>query len=291
MNCNYHCISCIFNRQFKKAQRIEDVEARGKYLSEALRIIADNALSYPAPCIIAMLEPVKEKYIGKEDLYASVKTYYNNVMLGRQDGIMERIRRNADPLKTALLFSRAGNYIDFGAMHSVDDEKLESILSGAENETLDEALYKELTDDLSGAKRLLLLTDNCGEIVLDKLLVTVIKERYPNLEISVLVRGEPALNDATPEDAAQIGLDKLAYVTGNGNGVPGTWLPKLSDEARGLIDSADVIIAKGQANFETFYGNGYNAYYLLLCKCQRFVELFGVPSLTGMFVHERRAER
>ena len=114
------------------------------------------------------------------------------------------------------------------------------------------------------------LTDNCGEVVLDKMLVKLLKEMYPNLDITVIVRGEQILNDATMEDAVQIGMTDMVNVIGNGNNIAGTWLDAVSEQALKLIDQADVIIAKGQGNFETLYGCGKNIYYMFLCKCQLF---------------------
>ncbi len=117
-------------------------------------------------------------------------------------------------------------------------------------------------EELSDARSLVYLTDNCGEIVLDKIAVKMLQKLYPHLSITVIVRGEPVVNDATMEDAAMCGLTELVPVIGNGSRVGGTWLPDISEEARQLLDRADVIIAKGQGNFETLNGCGLNIYYL-----------------------------
>ena len=84
------------------------------------------------------------------------------------------------------------------------------------------------------------------------------------------------------------GLTKIADVIGNGSGVGGTWLPDISEEARSLLEQADVIISKGQGNFETLHECGLNIYYLFLCKCDLFVRLFDADLFQGMFVNEKR---
>ena len=110
---------------------------------------------------------------------------------------------------------------------------------------------------------------------------------YPSLEITAIVRGGDVSNDATMEDAQQVRLSEAARVLHNGTNVAGTWLEGISEEARKIIDSADVIISKGQANFETLRKCGKNIYYIFLCKCDMFARNFGVKRLTGMLINDR----
>ena len=112
-------------------------------------------------------------------------------------------------------------------------------------------------------------------------------KRFPHLELTVMVRGEKALNDADREDAAQAGFDRIARVVDNGCGVAGTPLAYVSEEARKLLTEADVILAKGQGNFETMHGCGLNIYYAFLCKCDWFQKRFDMEKNKGMFVAER----
>ena len=194
-----------------------------------------------------------------------------------------------DPLRAALGYAMTGNFIDFGAMDSVDEAKLRALLEESPNRVSpDLPAYNHLTADLSTARRLVLLTDNCGEIVMDKLLAEIIHRLYPARDVTVLVRGGEVLNDATMEDAAQIGFDRMEGITvmGNGDRLAGTDLTRLSPEARAAILGADLILAKGQGNFETLQGCGLNIYYAFLCKCQFFADRFGVPIYTGMLVRE-----
>ncbi|MBQ5589359.1 MAG: DUF89 family protein, partial [Anaerotignum sp.] len=192
-----------------------------------------------------------------------------------------------DPLALALRFSQIGNYIDFGALGSVDDEKLRDFLEQAETLPLSEDTYLKFTENLKTAKKLVFLTDNCGEIVLDKLLLETIAKAYPHLECTVIVRGEPVLNDATMEDALQVGIDAFGKVIPNGTNIAGTYIPWVSAEAKAELDAADILISKGQGNFESLHGCGLNIYYLFLCKCQWFMERFGLPQYSGVFINEK----
>ena len=125
---------------------------------------------------------------------------------------------------------------------------------------------------------------------MDKLLVQTLRRLYPDLEITVMVRGGQVLNDATMEDAVQVGFDRLDGVTvmGNGDRLAGTDLTRISPEAHAAMTSANLILAKGQGNYETLQGCGLNVYYAFLCKCQFFANRFGVPVYTGMLVREKK---
>lgn len=288
MKLNSLCIECLMKRHFDKAARIEREEDRINYLLGAMKIIADSS-GEPAPVLTAYCRELEDKYLGITQVYAEIKNRYNSLMLELEPKIAERIRQSADPLQTAMLFSRAGNYIDFGSQKPFDENKLYQILDRAEQETLDEAVYLRFRHDMENAQSLLFITDNCGEIVLDKLLLLELKRLYPNTNITVMVRGGPILNDATQQDAAQVGLTGHFTVVDNGTATPGTWLPSLSAERLELLHSADVIISKGQANIECLCGCGLNIYYMLLCKCSHFAKLFSVEQYTGMFINESEA--
>ena len=108
---------------------------------------------------------------------------------------------------------------------------------------------------------------------------------YP--AITQISGGKPVLNDATMEDAVQVGLDKAAQVIGNGTDVAGTCLEELSEQALDVINTADVMIAKGQGNFETLQKCGKNIYYIFMCKCDMFAKRFNVPKYTGVLINDK----
>ena len=169
----------------------------------------------------------------------------------------------------------------------MDEKTFLSLLERDELSDNDLQTFEAFTDQCESAKSLLLLADNCGEIVLDKLFLEQLKKRFPQMKLSVMVRGGEVLNDATVEDAEYTGLGSVAEIISSGIGVSGTVYKMLSGEAKSAINNADVILSKGQGNYEALSGQGRHIFYSFLCKCERFTTRFGVPKLTGMFVEEK----
>ena len=286
MKVSAECMHCLVKRQADNIKKYPDEEKKAEYLGKVLGIIANGAAEEPAPVLLSHIGRLHEAYFGKPFSFEELKKGYNTMMMGKEEEIRQKISEAADPLALALRFSQIGNFIDFGAMDSVDDAKLMGFLEQAETLPLSEETYAKFTENLKKAKRLVYMTDNCGEIVLDKLLLETIAGIAPHVEKTIIVRGEPVLNDATMEDALQVGIDSCGKVIPNGTNIAGTYIPWLSAEAKLAMDEADMLIAKGQGNFESLHGCGRNIYYLFLCKCQWFMERFGLPQYSGVFINE-----
>lgn len=290
MQLNPFCICCQLNKQEKKIRNFSDSEKKLIYMKEIMNRYVRADKNDCAPSLSVEFADYFSKFWGVPvPDYAEINKEFNQLMLDLEPELTTIVEGSNDPLATALRYARIGNYIDFAALADVDKDKLLTLIR-EDNSALDAQEYAFFQEELSTARSLVYLTDNCGEIVLDKIAVKMLKKYYPELQITVIVRGEPVVNDATMEDAKMCGLTELVPVIGNGSRVGGTWLPDISKEARQLLDSADVIIAKGQGNFETLNGCGLNIYYLFLCKCDWFVRLFNAEPLEGMFVNERRVK-
>lgn len=283
-----HCLRCIREKQEKNYSLVAP-ELRDAYREEIEAVIEARSPEDCSPVLVARLNKVHEKYLGTADIYREIKQKYNHMMLGLSDEIRSIIEQSDDPLSQALVYARAGNFIDFGAMHEVDDDVMAELLTEAPKLVPEPEVYEAFTSQLASAKRLVYLTDNCGEIVLDKLLMEQIRRQYPALEVTVIVRGGAVINDATMEDAAAVGLTELpgVHVIGNGTDIAGTELSRISPEALSAVRGADLIISKGQGNFESLHGCGLNIYYLFLCKCDWFTGNLGLPKLSGVFENER----
>lgn len=293
MKLSAMCIRCLVDRQEEKIREIPDEAKKSEYLKRVLKIIGDSGEEASAPYLVYEINKVHKHYFETEISYEKEKQEFNTLMLELEQEMEESIRlgkSGEEVLCNGIKYARAGNYIDFGAMNHVDQEQLLELLHKAGEEEVDKYTFELLKKDLGKAKELVYITDNCGEIVADKLLIKILKEQYPNINITVIVRGMPVLNDATMEDARAVGLTEIATVIGNGNGVGGTQMNLLSEEAERVCEAADLLIAKGQGNFETMHGCGKNIYYLFLCKCQWFSERFGMERLKGVFINERDVE-
>ncbi|MBQ4220502.1 MAG: DUF89 family protein, partial [Butyrivibrio sp.] len=180
--------------------------------------------------------------------------------------------------------------IDFGAMNNVDEDTFLALFDDPKMRSEDEKDIKSFFMQCETAKTFLLVADNCGEIVLDKLFLEQLVKRFPQLEVSVMVRGADVLNDVTLEDAEYVGLSKKYRIIPNGNSAAGTIYHMLSDEAKKAIDSAEIILAKGLGNYESMCKQGRHIFFSFLCKCELFTSRFNVPRLTGVFVEERIAD-
>lgn len=278
------CIRCLLDKHLDAAPESAPQHVRVEFMQRVLRMIADAPVSEGAPVLVSRIEALEKEMFHIWKDYTREKRAFNDLMLSLEDGIWQRIERAEDPLYAAVQFAMIGNYIDFGAMDRVDEEKLMELLADSGRFVPQQAAYEAFRRDVLGAKKLVYLTDNCGEIVMDKLLLRQIHRMNPGAEWTVIVRGGPVLNDATISDALDVGIDEHASVMGNGSTIAGTPLSAVSQEAVAAIDAADVIIAKGQANFETLRRCGRNVYYIFLCKCELFARRFGVPRFHGMLL-------
>lgn len=281
------CMRCLVDRQEERVRGMGTEEDRDAFIKQVARIIGESSPQDSAPVLVERINEVYRGIFGPVTDYDKIKKEFNELMLSVEPDIRAAMAAGEDPLHTAFVYARVANYIDFGMASSVDKETLFQLLNEEAQDRMDEQVYARLLDDLEKADKMVYITDNCGEIVCDKLVVEEMQKRFPGLDLTVLVRGENTLNDATMEDAVQVGLCEVAKVTGNGCGVAGTPLAYVDEQTRRLLDEADVILAKGQGNFETMHGCGLNVYYSFLCKCDWFQQRFGMEKNKGMFVRER----
>ena len=288
MKINSFCLTCLIQMQESQVRKFDDEEKKMKYMREILAFLSSCNPDLSAPALVKPLSRIYEKYWGIRDGMAEVKKEFNDFLLSMEKDIEEQIRKHADPLEAALCFARTGNYIDYAAVKDISKEKLLELFEEQGKEGLDRKEYERLLGDLKKAQKLVYLTDNCGEVVLDKIALKILREYYPALEMTAVVRGAPVVNDADIEAAHATGLDTVVRVIDNGSDIAGTDLNDISDEAREEIESSDIIISKGQGNFETIHGCGLNIYYLFLCKCDWFMRRFRVGRYQGMLVNERR---
>lgn len=265
-------------------------EQKISYMREILLYLATCDPELSSPALVKPLSKICEKYWGKQEGMERQKKEFNDFLLSMEKDLEQQILSTEDPLKAALGFARTGNYIDYAAIQNVSREKLLELFQKPETTYLDPKEYNRFLSELSNAKKLIYLTDNCGEIVLDKIAIKILRSNYPNLVINVIVRGAPVVNDADMPAAKYIGLDKIVPVMDNGSDIAGTDLSAISEDAKKEILSADLILSKGQGNFETLHGCGLNIYYLFLCKCDWFVQKFHAKKLQGMFVNEQRID-
>ena len=284
---NSQCILCYLERNARKANSLGTEEQASAFLREMMGFLSTAPAEYSAPCFAPMTAELYHRHYGLDmDRYRQEKADSNAFVLERMEQIRQKVAEASDPLLASLKFAILGNYIDFAALEGkVSFQQLDELLNSALEQELDSSTYAALRRDLETGKTLLYLTDNAGEIGFDRICAEEIAKAFPHIRITFCVRGGPANNDATREDAAAVGIP--FPVIDNGTCIPGTWIPALGQEAKAAIAQADMILAKGQGNAETMLGCGYNVYYAFLVKCIRFQELFHRPAFTPMLVRER----
>lgn len=257
-----------------------------EYMKRVLCTLVDD--NGTAPEYQHALDTLHREFWGDlMDIYEAPKKEHTRLMLLEEQKFENMVLEDKNPLYRAIQIAGAGNYIDMAVMEDVQIANLLECIEGYLQKGLDSTTYQKFYQDLQNAKELVYLTDNCGEVVLDKVLIRQIKRECPNLNMCAIVKEQPVFNDVTMEDAKLAGLDSCITVMDNGNGVAGTCMERLSKEARSKVENADIVIAKGQANFETLSGCGLNVYYLFLCKCDIFVKTMGANKMDCIFVNER----
>ena len=283
------CLECFLRKNVATARALGDDERLTPYTKELMGLLsqlpADKSTTFLVPRVSEMLT----RYYGiGNDRFAAEKKASNAFALERFPQADALVAGAEDPVLAGIQMAILGNYLDFSALQGkVSFEKLDEMLRDALNMELDSQVVASLKKDLSGAKRLLYVTDNAGEICFDRVLARQLQRAYPQLQITFCVKGAPTLNDATREDAAAVGVE--FPVIDNGTCSPGTDLDRLGEEAEQAVREADVILAKGMANVETMYGCGLNVYYAFLVKCAHFEALFQKPHMTPMLVKEQKS--
>lgn len=280
MQITQSCAKCLYEKQKRNVQD-------EKYLKEIRSIIEGCDDHASAPYLVYLFNQVYEKHFGKLVSYKEIKKRYNDLVLSMENVLKKRIEQAMDPLTTAFTFARIGNFIDFGAMDHVDEEVFVSLFEKEQLSPADQKVMDSFLSQCEKAKTFLLVTDNCGEIVVDKLFLEQLHHRFPDLKINILVRGEEVLNDATQEDAEYVGINQYGTIYTNGYPVAGTIYDMLPDDVKEMFEHSDVILAKGQGNYESLSKQGRHIFYSFLCKCDLFTDRFQVPKFSGIFVEEK----
>ena len=262
--CHIKTIEKLINK-FKP-----DAGAAEKFISSVHEMLTGN-WDVENPELAAKIQRIAKEHLDNVNLYAEEKQQANDMLLDNYSDWKKLVNQSEDPFSTAVKLAVIGNIIDYGA-HSVTGDisaQIESFLQ----EDLKTNMTEKLQSEINKAERVLYLGDNCGEIVFDKLLIETIN--HPN--ITFAVRGKPVINDATLEDANQVGMDKICKVISNGADAPSTLLELSSPEFVEEYQKADLIISKGQGNFEGLMEDSHpNIFFLLIAKCTPVADLLGV---------------
>lgn len=258
------CYPC-FVRQALDAARFatDDVDVQQSVLKAVVRAVADFNMSWPPPVAAQIIHRIVRELTGLVDPYAEAKRRCNRIALDMYGELEEIVGASSTPLETAARIAIAGNIIDFGVKSEID---VEDVRSTVEHSLACEMSGNEMNafrEAVAEAETILYLADNAGEIVFDRLLI----EQLPADKLTVAVRGLPVINDATLQDARVAGITEIANVIDNGSDAPATILEDCSERFLELFERAELVIAKGQGNYETLSDIDKNIFFLLKAKC------------------------
>ncbi|MDW7773446.1 MAG: ARMT1-like domain-containing protein [Desulfobulbaceae bacterium] len=265
MRTGNECLLCL-TRQAVAAAGLssEDPAIRQRVANEIGKLIGclDPSLTPPENAVTVYAKIAE--ITGINDPYKHLRQESNRMALGLRDSIRNRIRRSGQPFRTAVHYAVAANIIDYGTGRDFDAMRRLSDCLG-QDLLFDDTERLRLELEKGAGRKLLYLADNSGELVFDGLLVEQIKNM--GWEVTAAVKSTPILNDATLEDAEECGMQDICRVITNGTGCPGTPLSSCSEEFRSFFHESDLIISKGQGNFETLSEADRPIYFLLTVKC------------------------
>ncbi len=266
MNTCVECIPCFIRQTLDVFALTEaDDPTRRRVLRAVLREMAEADFDESPPALARRVHRVIREGIGCDDPYRQIKAECNELALKLYDDLRQHVLESDDPLAAACRLAIVGNVIDYGVQSHSPLEGIREVIHEAMDTPIDPSAVARLRREAGSAERILYLADNAGEIVLDRLLL----EQLPAEKVTLAVRGGPILNDALLEDARSVGITEMVRVMDNGDNAPGTLLEHCSRELRDEFRRADLVIAKGQGNFESLCGvrDKNSLLFLFRLKC------------------------
>jgi uncharacterized protein with ATP-grasp and redox domains len=273
MKTYLECIPCFF-KQALEAGRMAgaNTKTQKKILDEIAKSIPAIKLSSTPPEMGKTIHDIVKRLTGKEDPYKKLKERATEQTLKIYPELKKKTESANDKLLMAVELAIAGNIIDYGTKNTLNVEKeLTKILSKEQRVIKEEKEsifnFKSFKNAIKKAKDILYIGDNVGETVFDCVLLQEIKRIYPEKEIVYAVREKPIINDALKEDAVKAGIDNFAEIISSGSEVPGTILPLCSKKFLKIFKKADLVISKGQGNYETLSDEKRPVFFLFMAKC------------------------
>lgn len=258
------CIPCFTRQALSALREVTDDEAQiERILQRALVEISSFDLGESPPELVQKMHRMIRNELGDVDPYKEIKKRSTETALGLLEEAQPVVDGALDPFKMGLRFSLAGNSMDFAVTSKWSNLNLKHFVDETRLHYLDYNDVEVFRSAVTKAKTILFLGDNAGETVFDRLFI----EQFPESAITYAVRGSAVINDATLEDAIAAGLDRMATLIDNGNDAPGTLLDQCSPEFVEAFEQADVVIAKGQGNYESLNDASRPVFFLTQVKC------------------------
>ncbi|MEA1956323.1 MAG: ARMT1-like domain-containing protein [Campylobacterota bacterium] len=266
MNIQDACVECIISQSVKVAKAINASESLSDELTATIKEMSkDFSYKDNPPEIASFVYEKMAEIANMKDLYKSQKQLSTQKAKSFIPFLEEKLSASNDKLLTATKIAVAGNVIDLAAEVEFNlEDELEKIF----HTDFSHNDFDKLKSELKIAKTVVYLADNTGEHIFDYMFIEVLKELYPNIKYSYMVRGNPIINDVTMVEAKDAGFDKLCDLVDSGVNTPGFAYNRANKHSQELFDNADLVISKGMGNYECLSpSHRSNICFLLKVKC------------------------
>lgn len=276
------CKPCFIRQTIEAGKMItSDESVIARLMAQTQKLVDAMDMTQPPPLTAMKMYRMIRRVTGVDDPYYDYKRATNRQLMGMIERLRNEIAQSPDPLMAAVIGAVNGNIIDCGINGCVSDEQIHAAFHDI-SETALTGEVETFHRKVAQAQNILYLGDNSGEIVLDRLLI----ELLPMEKITFAVRGGPIINDVLIEDASEVGLTDMVRVIDNGSDAPGTILSECSEKFCRAFDAADLVISKGQGNFETLNETrGKNIIFMLKIKCKVIAQHTALPLGTPLLYH------
>lgn len=286
MKLYLECIPCYIRQAFEAAQMATDnKKLQEKILRESLIAASKFDTNEIGLLTHAEIYKIIRKIASTRDPYKKAKEKINNICLGMTNEIKKIIANSKDHFETSLRVAIAGNIIDFGQGTNFSKSIIKDTINNALSQNLDKNKVEILKYNINKAKNILYIGDNAGEIVFDKIFI----EQLPGDKITFVVRGGPAMNDSTIEDAKAVNITNTVRVITTGLDMAAAILPLCSKKFLSEYKKSDLVIAKGQGNYEALSDEKKNIFFLLKIKCPVIARSFKGKYKVGDIVIDNAA--
>ena len=267
MKTYLECIPCFIKQSLESARMTtDDQEVQTEVVKRVMNYLEGISFTSSPPEISREVHKIIRQITKSKDPYKRVKNQSNEMAKKEYPYLEKLVKDSDDPLLMAIKLSIVGNVIDFGTMNRFN---LDDMIDNAVKQEFDDSSYSKFKNILEQSKTILFLADNTGEIFFDKLLLSQLKNMQKN--IIYVVKSNPIINDATIEDANLAGIDKLAKIievdSGQTSSSPGVLLSNSSKEFLELFKNSDMVISKGQGNYEGLSDVDREVFFMLVVKC------------------------
>ncbi|MDD5659803.1 MAG: ARMT1-like domain-containing protein [Actinomycetota bacterium] len=260
MKLHLECVPCYIRQTLDAAKMATDNKILLKHiLKESLKAAYEFDTESNGLLTQAKIQKAVKHLIPNGDPYSDIKKKFNLICLGLEERLKKIIKESKDSFETGLRICLAGNIIDFGPKQTLGKKVILCTIKNALHQNLDSNKIKLLKENINKSEKILFIGDNAGEIVFDKIFI----EKLPKRKITYVVRGGPTLNDSTMEDAEMIGMTKIVKVITTGLDMPAAILPLCSKEFLDKYNNSDLVISKGQGNYEALSNENKNIFFCL----------------------------